>query len=25
MIEQIKRAQNYKGIQARMPFEISIQ
>jgi protease-4 len=25
MIEQIKRAQNYKGIQARIPFEISIQ
>lgn len=25
MIEQIKRAQNYKGIQARMPFEINIQ
>lgn len=25
MIEQIKRAHNYKGIQARMPFEISIQ
>ena len=25
MIEQIKRAQNYKGIQARIPFQISIQ
>ncbi len=25
VMEQIKRAQNYKGIQARMPFEISIQ
>ena len=25
MMEQIKRIQSYKGIQARMPFEISIQ
>ena len=25
VMEQIKRVQNYKGIQARMPFEISIQ
>jgi protease-4 len=25
VIEQIKRVQSYKGIQARMPFEISIQ
>ena len=25
MMEQIKRIQSYKGVQARMPFEISIQ
>ncbi len=25
VMEQIKRAENYKGIQARMPFEITIQ
>lgn len=25
VMEQIKRVQNYKGIQARMPFEISVQ
>lgn len=25
VLEQIKRVQSYKGIQARMPFEISIQ
>jgi protease-4 len=25
IIEQVKRVQSYKGIQARMPFEISIQ
>lgn len=25
VMEQIKRVQNYKGIQARMPFEINIQ